>query len=136
MNGSTPGKEELELIERLDKAASEKTAALRGLGGWLILFQLRIYLGILLSIYILIAYRHDILFLFAFVITLAPITVCMVLFYRKKLLFRTVYTVRAAALCLARAFMISIPDFLGTVISEGIIVYALFSSNRIRNTFS
>ncbi len=135
MNGSTPGKEELELIERLDKAASEKTAALRGFGGWLILFQLRIYLGILLSIYILIAYRHDILFLIAFIITLVPIAVCMVLFYRKKLLFRTVYIVRAA-LGLACACMISIPYFLGTVAGEGIIVYALFSSNRINNTFS
>jgi hypothetical protein len=51
------GKEELELIERLDMAARDKKAGY-GLGGWLVIFQLRIYLGILLSLYMLIMYRH------------------------------------------------------------------------------
>ncbi len=104
----------------------------QGIGGWLIWFQIRIYVGIAQA---LVDFSAEYLF------SLIPLIICLFLFYQRNIRFRIPYIIAAfiSLLYLILTYAIDSYVFLGTAVGffliEGGIIYALFHSRRVANTF-
>lgn len=111
------------------------------LGGWLILFQIRIYLQFALTLQILWlgAFFEGWILWVAGLMSL-PYIYILSLFYRRYMRFRTVYTVTVSVYSLA---LIIIAVFghvplwfpIANGVIEGIILWALYKSKRVEHTF-
>jgi hypothetical protein len=110
---------------------------LYGLGGWLIWFQLRIYLGIIRAFNDMSTLGIDMFV----VISIGLLIVCLVFFYRKKMVFRIWYIASIGAIALDYLYYISmglaaaVPILIASLMIESLFVVALFRSKRVKNTF-
>jgi len=112
----------------------------QGLGGWLIWFQIRIWLGVANTLFSAgsipsaEAASPKRLLVFAAVVLLV---VCLVFFYQRKLKFRILYIIADALSLLYMILIYGRESYLlvGVLLFEGIIIYALFRSRRVANTF-
>ena len=110
---------------------------LKGLGGWLIWFQIRCYFTIAFMLYQMVEPAY----IPVGVVTVAAIIAVLVLFYMRKLFFRTLYVIANGAGVLV--FLMNLPfadssyigQTAGSLIMETIIIIALYRSQRVKNTF-
>jgi len=111
---------------------------LYGLGGWLILFQLRIYLGIIRAIAGMSTQGADIFVL----ISIGLLIVCLVYFYKKKMVFRIWYIASIGAVAIDYMTYMTmgltsiVPILIASLLVESLFIVALFRSERVRNTFN
>jgi hypothetical protein len=101
-----------------------------GIGGWLILFQVRIFVGA----GILFAVEINVLLAAALVIMMI---LCLTLFYKRCIEFRIIYIISALAalaMCVAK-----LPEnavlFAVQTAAEAVVITALFLSKRVKLTF-
>lgn len=107
-------------------------AQLVGLGGWLIWFQIRLYIGGL-RLFSDLGDGFDPLIL----IHIGIIITCLVLFYRHNINFRVVYIVLIGyGIFISLKYLPEIlPTLIVIIIIEGLFIYALCKSERVKNTF-
>jgi hypothetical protein len=103
----------------------------KGFGGWLILFQLRLYSSV---INLLIIPRLDVVLVVLFVAMLAA---CLVLFYMRRRAFRIVCIIIAVLIAVIGVIGLphTMPYFVSQLVIEGLIIIALFRARRVDNTF-
>lgn len=132
----------------------ERRKNLVGTGGWLSLFQLYLFLTFA-ELFVLIAgliatfIREDIalanidalgvLHLVLIPVLMATIVVCLVLFNKRKLAFRYVYIASAALyfvfkLLTTQSHYPVLQIIIGLIL-HGLVIFALFKSYRVKNTF-
>jgi len=126
-----------------------KEKKLRGIGGWLVLFQLHIVLSTSSTIvstmnFFALSDKIDILTAVALVLFLCAQILCIVYFYRMKMAFRIIYIIAAVINLImlgiglsknAKEILEYSNVFIGIVI-YAIVIGALFTSKRVKNTFS
>lgn len=127
-----------------------KNNTVRGLGGWLIWFQLRIYSSVLIGLsnvlLVLNADRYSFVGLHTFIyliVSIVSLVICLVLFYLKKIAFRNIYLFATMGgvlyyitLYLSGFGGIISSEIVGGIILEIIVCVALFKSARVNNTFT
>lgn len=101
--------------------------------GLLIIFQLRIYAGIVLSIMTLFTYESGYLGIIITILLYLPIAVCLILFYKKLIAFRVWYMV-GAGLLICFSFINGGAPIAAFVI-ELFITIALYKSKYITDNF-
>ena len=132
-------KREIEIDEIMDR---EKI----GLGGWLIIFQVQIYLSMILVIIRLVCYQDIYSKLEIIIATFLILTltiVCLVLFYKKSIQFRIFYTVTVIISLAYSVYVLLqttltyelLTDLLTNFVASVLIVGGLFTSKRVKNTF-
>lgn len=118
-----------------------------GLGGWLILFQLRLWLTVIQTASDVILISKTFTFNLGYLVFLGfvvSLIACIVLFYKRIMTFRTLYisTVFFSLMSLVVAYaLMPIFDGIGyraliVVVIESLIITALFRSRRVRQTFT
>ncbi len=99
-------------------------------GGWLILFQMRLYS----SIVNLLLFSPDII---VSIIFIAMLVICLVLFYMRKRTFRIVYLIISGLIIFIN--IAALPGSLYSLISqaliEAVVIIALFRSERVNSAF-
>ena len=119
-----------------------KKQLLTGIGGWLILFQIRMYFGVVsllapfTSVYYPISYYSQVYISFD-VIALILVAFTLIFFYMRKIQFRTIY-IFAVLANLIVTYILTM-DFLYILIViavESIYILALFRSRRVKYTFN
>jgi|GEM_PF-6459978 hypothetical protein len=99
-------------------------------GGWLLLFQMRLYTSILNLIF----FSADTVVAVIFVAMLA---ICLALFYMRKRTFRIVYMIIAGLIIFIN--IAALPDSLLSLIAqavvEAVVITALFRSERVNSAF-
>ena len=118
-----------------------------GFGGWLIVFQIYVYLSLILLAISFIFYP----FMFfntmrqiVMIATFALTVISLILFYMKNIRFRVVFTIMLAVSLLYSVYKFSQSTFTSEAFTEVIydlvvsvlIVGGLFTSKRVKNTFS
>lgn len=113
------------------RAPTRETRNLTGLGGWLIIFQVHIFLYAVTAINDVLA-QPNVWTLLNFAFTAA----CIVLFYCRIKLFRIIY-IPIGLFIAARRFLmpIDIEMFAPAILSFVLMVGLLFTSRRVKNTF-
>lgn len=101
-----------------------------GIGGWLMLFQVRLYVGIAA----LLALEANTILSIAFVIMLA---LCLILFYVRCIAFRDAYIIVAllGVIVSAAALPIGLPFLIAQLVLEAAIIPALYRSRRVKAAF-
>ncbi len=111
---------------------------LKGFSGWLIWFQIRCYFTIAFMLYQMV----EPTIIPVGVVTIAAIIAVLVLFYMRKLFFRTLYVIINGAgvlvflINLPFANSINIAQMVFSIIIETIVIIALYRSQRVKNTFA
>lgn len=112
-----------------------KKELLIGLGGWLIWFQIRIYLGLLNSFPLLVnPYVRTEYKVFTFVV-IGLLILTLVFFYLKRITFRTTYILAGVTVLIMNLIIPNYPSVVAFLVVETCFIIALFRSERVEYTF-
>ena len=130
------GEKQVKIVDNI-----EEDHPLMGLGGWLTLFQLRIYLQLALTLQILwLSTLLEGWVVWAVGILSLPYIYTLTLFYRRHMRFRAVYTITVAVYSLALIIMAMLDRVplwipIANLMLDGMMLGALYASKRVRHTF-
>lgn len=103
------------------------------INGLLIIFQLRIYAGFILSIITLFTHESDYLGIIITILLYLPLVVCLILLYKKLIAFRVWYIVGTGLLiCFS---LVNGTTRIAAFIIELFIIIALYKSKYITDNF-
>ena len=125
-----------------DDKPPEPEKSLNGIGGWLLLFIIRLCLGLITAIAQMrnifeIAYYSDIgFYVFAFLCSFVLSIISLVLLFKRKILFRTIYVFSVVSAVVALlSISAQASTVVASIISDGCWIVYLFSSRRVAITF-
>ena len=106
-----------------------------GFGGWLIFFQIRIYIGLASMLQIVTTHYIPLGYKLLDIVIIALSVGTLILFYRKQAVFKIVYIFTVIAVIIMYLIIHEYYYLIASAIVETIIIIALFRSERVKNTF-
>lgn len=108
----------------------ENSNEIEGIGGWLALFQVRMYMGLVALLVLGASPALVVLFV-------AVSALCMTLFYLRRMAFRAVYVVAAvlSIVVAIAALPVGWTYLIVQLVLEAMVIPALYRSKRVKNTF-